>query len=445
MLVDPALELAVLYVEGEGVPTTVEVIRPSSSEAVRRRLSEGATRVAVASFDPASLAAVVDDFEPGRIAQLSARLRSPPPAAGPAELIEGGVFRAAALPEGTIIRSAALGDGAADPFTTDEEVAARVRATVTLLVPSSLEPCAPPNGDLRVFANVPDEYVVGMRWFTEDLILVHGVVRLLLVRRGEGPVAFLEAADLTPGPREVARFGWFALDPRPLPNGHATLWASACSSTSMTIRDCVEGSGRLLRLEIGADGFSSVRTATVVTSGPGYLEPVVDALGRVLLINGPSRFHTLEGDPPVFTALDAPPVGPENVHPDSAVATDDLARPFLVSFKSTVHLLDWQARRWVTWPVGGVEIVATYGLTSALDPVTGDLEIWTAGSRGRMSRKLAGRDEFVRVDPVLPLRLAACANAERRAVDHRKFTHYTAPIIKILCRCICSIVIPHFL
>ncbi|MCC7386562.1 MAG: hypothetical protein IT384_32285 [Deltaproteobacteria bacterium] len=416
VLVDPEIDLAVLYVESGGVPISVEVIRPSSTEAERRKLASDATLAVVVPLDATGLATEVEDFEPGRIAELAVRLAPPPSVPGPAELIDGRVFRAAALPVGAAILSARLEGGGAR-FTPDAEAALRVRGAVTLLIPSSVERCAPPDGGMEIFADLDDRFVIDLAWITEDLLLVHGVVRLVLVRRSVGPVAVLDSHDFVPSAPELARFGLLAVDPRTRPDGRSTVWASACSSATTLARDCAVGTARLLRLEAGPDGFSNVRTATVVPTGPGLIEPAVDALGRVLLAYGYSRFFTLEGDPPVMRPLDPPPIAADSPHPDSIAPTADLARPFLIGFKSSVHQLEWESRTWRTWAVGGLERIATYALASYLDAGATDLEIWTAGTHGRMFRKPAHRNEFERIDPVLPIRLAACANAERHAVD----------------------------
>lgn len=415
VLAIPDLELALIYTETAGGAVVAEVVR-SADLPFRESLLDDAALVAVVHVDLSRLAGRLPDLEFDRAGETFTRIGVPSPDPGLNEEIDGRVFRPVSIPDDAETWAAHLGGGGGDGFTVDQAILGQVRRNVSLMVPTSRESCPSPMGPLRTFADVPDAYVIGARRIAPDRILLNGVRRLAVVRRGGELIDSISAIDQVPG-GEFAQFSGMELDPRPGPGGLQHVWAATCSSVGDIDRTCVDGTARLLEFEVGPEGFGEVRTTTVMASGSGLLGLTSDGVGRLLIVRGATSFSLLEGEPPILVPFPAPEVASASRRPDRVVRTEDPLHPFLVGYKSSVSLLDWAERQWQTWVVTDTEVVSSYALDSAVDPSSGELEIWTGGNRGRLFRRLPGEPSFSRIDPFFPLALSPCANAERHAKD----------------------------
>jgi hypothetical protein len=382
----------------------------------------------VVGFDREALFQIHPGFELERAKELELHVGTPPAA----PLVRSSAttaFADAALPDRLSVRAA----GAAMP---PANLADMLRSTLVLAIPIDPESCrAPGEGRLEAFGDhgdllplsrmlpVPADNIdaaEALRNFWRivpldaDRVLAISFAAVYLIHRGQ-PIAVPDSLDrdipagMLPAGllHRTAHIEAIAVDlARPGANGTLTAYVGGEVSN-----DGLEEAA-IFELEISSAGVRYARTASI-TGGAGLgknvLDLMIDHEGTVIAVGTHELLLVKTATSSVFRAA-APIPDLRDVRLRRAITTQDQMRPHLIADDiGRFHAGDALAGTWTSVRRDDrLSDERIYGLAETPD----GREQWAVGVKGSILRRIAPDFAWQVVRPVLPPRLAPCANAD---------------------------------
>jgi hypothetical protein len=378
------------------------------------RTLEPGQQIALIGLDAAALRATGAPFLDG--AEAKVRLSIEPPPAEPR--IRRGtneIDAQVAIPPEAVIAVAGRDSAALSPASAD--LAAALRAALTLTVPVDPEPCRierplvpfGATGALLADRIWDQSYLQAVRIVDRDRVLAISKTHLYLFRRGE-PAGALPAAPGAPGgiiSFDANKTGEVMIESisigPPAPDGSRRVVAIVVDQRNTDDRSWVED------LILDPRGLRWVASASMSADRP-VTTGLIDPSGTTVVAGGERTVLTRGANDAALVAR-APP---ENELASLGVlakfralaATGNAAVPHLMGGESQVYFGDAVAGRWETSTLVISLTRGKYQISDlVLDPILGTQEIWTAGDSW-LYRRQGG--QWADIAPEYPPRFLPC-------------------------------------